>query len=134
HKAKQIIFDYDDDGRVSALLFSLEISGRVHGFKMPARTQHVKRLLYPKGTLTQTQKEQAYRTAWANIRAMMRRLKSSHRMVHLGPILPTVVAHSRATFDRCMSFDGVAPLRVAIVLFFTFHLDTNIYRPLAAFG
>src|SRR4051812_15654886 len=49
HRAKQIIFEYADDGRVKALLFSLEISGTLHGFQMPARVERVEKILYPRG-------------------------------------------------------------------------------------
>jgi len=68
HRAKQIIFEYADDGRVKALVFSLDIAGTLHGFQMPARVERVEKLLYPHGDMTPSQKEQAYRTAWANIR------------------------------------------------------------------
>jgi hypothetical protein len=68
HKAKQIVLDYADDGRVNALAFSLEIEGRLHAFRLPARVENVERILYGNRELTSAQKEQAYRTAWANIR------------------------------------------------------------------
>jgi hypothetical protein len=70
HNAKQIVFEYNETGRVKMIIFSLEIAGVLHGFKLPARVDHVERILYPNhaSSLTQTQKEQAYRTAWANIR------------------------------------------------------------------
>jgi hypothetical protein len=68
HKAKQITQEFGDDGRVHALTFSLEINGRGHMFHLPARVDNVERLLYGKKDLTETQKQQAYKTAWANIR------------------------------------------------------------------
>jgi hypothetical protein len=68
HKAKQITQEFGDDGRVHALTFSLEINGRPHTFRLPARVENVECLLYGKKDLTETQKEQAYKTAWANIR------------------------------------------------------------------
>jgi hypothetical protein len=68
HKAKQITQEFGDDGRVHALTFSLEINGRPHTFRLPARVENVERLLYGKKDLTETQKQQAYKTAWANIR------------------------------------------------------------------
>jgi hypothetical protein len=37
HKAKQLMFEYSDDGRVYALTFSLEINKKLHAFKLPAR-------------------------------------------------------------------------------------------------
>jgi len=68
HKAKQVVLDYADDGRVNALAFSLEIEGRLHAFRLPARVENVERILYGDRELTSAQKEQAYRTAWANLR------------------------------------------------------------------
>ena len=68
HKAKQITQEFGDDGRVHALTFSLEINGRPQTFRLPARMENVERLLYGERDLTETQKEQAYKTAWANIR------------------------------------------------------------------
>ena len=68
HKAKQIIQEFGRDGRVYAITFSLEIDGRLHAFRLPARVDNVERILYGKKDLTESQKEQAYKTAWANIR------------------------------------------------------------------
>jgi hypothetical protein len=68
HKAKQLMFEYSDDGRVYALTFSLEINKKLHAFKLPARVKSVEHILYGTRPPTPTQKEQAYRTAWANIR------------------------------------------------------------------
>jgi hypothetical protein len=65
HKAKQIYFEYDDNGRVKEIAFALPIGDKVHGFRLPARVQQVEKLL---NATTEKQKEQAYRTAWANIR------------------------------------------------------------------
>ena len=68
HKAKQIIQEFGHDGRVRAISFSLEISGKLHAFRLPARVESVQRILYGDKNLTETQLEQAYTTAWANIR------------------------------------------------------------------
>jgi hypothetical protein len=70
HKAKQIIFDYGDDGRIKAIIFTLDISSKPYGFKLPSRFENVSRILYGKqfSHLTDSQREQSYRTAWANIR------------------------------------------------------------------
>jgi hypothetical protein len=68
HRAKQIVLDYADNGRVNAIAFSLEIEGRLHAFRLPARVENVERILYGSRELTPAQKEQAYRTVWANIR------------------------------------------------------------------
>ncbi len=68
HRAKQIIQEFGDDGRVHAISFSLEINGKLHAFRLPARVENVQRILYGDKDLTETQREQAYKTAWANIR------------------------------------------------------------------
>ncbi len=76
HGAKQIMFDYNDNGQVQGLAFTLEIKGQIVGFKMPARFENVERIFFDKKNksnyyhkeLTIAEKDQAYRTAWANIR------------------------------------------------------------------
>lgn len=79
HKAKRILQEYSDDGKITAISFSLEINGILHNFKLPARYENVERIFYnqknknarsewQRKKLTDAEKEQAYRTAWANIR------------------------------------------------------------------
>jgi hypothetical protein len=68
HRAKQIIQEFGDDGRVHAISFSLEINGKLHAFRLPARVESVERIFYGDRGLTETQREQAYKTACANIR------------------------------------------------------------------
>lgn len=68
HKAKQLMFDYGDDGRIHTIAFSLQIEDRLYPFRLPARVENVERILYGSQPLTEANKEQAYRTAWANIR------------------------------------------------------------------
>jgi len=74
HGAKQVFFDYDSNGQVKALAFSLEIQGKLFAFKLPARVDKVEKLFQKKDrwgdliALSEDQKAQAYRTAWANIR------------------------------------------------------------------
>src|SRR6266508_3707864 len=70
HKARALAFDYDDNGRVKSLIFSLEISGLLRSFKLPARIENVASILYkePFANLNATKQEQTYTTAWANIR------------------------------------------------------------------
>src|SRR5690348_3890983 len=68
HRAKQVVLAYGDDGQVHSLTFSLEIHGRLHVFRLPARVENVAHILYGKRELTEVQQAQAYRTAWANIR------------------------------------------------------------------
>lgn len=79
HKAKQILFDYTDNGKIKSLSFNLEINGKFFGFRLPARVEKVEKIFldrkssgrrhhYRNWELTEAEKEQAYRTAWANIR------------------------------------------------------------------
>lgn len=70
HKARQIGYDFDDNGRVSSLMFVIEVNGNTIPVKLPARVPNVAYILYRQryDTLPATKQEQAYRTAWANIR------------------------------------------------------------------
>lgn len=77
HGARRMMFDYDGNGRVEALAFSIEIDGNEVPFRLPARWRNVEEIFLQKKKkgssrynveLTTEQKEQAYRTAWANIR------------------------------------------------------------------
>ncbi|HLZ24735.1 MAG TPA: hypothetical protein VKQ30_21665 [Ktedonobacterales bacterium] len=71
HKVRELHYEYanDDSGRVVALVFALDVEGRRLSFRMPARIEQVHAALY--GTthfLSPAKSQQAYRTAWANIR------------------------------------------------------------------
>ncbi len=70
HGANQIMFDYrkDGSGQVEAITFGLEINGKMQGFRMPALVDNVAHILYKGRDMTEKQYEQAYKTAWANIR------------------------------------------------------------------
>jgi hypothetical protein len=72
--ATKIMFDYVD-GLVVAISFGLEIDGNPMGFKLPAMTENVVQILYGRTyksglqkKITNSQRAQAYKTAWANIR------------------------------------------------------------------
>lgn len=68
HKARHVTFSYDNE-RIVAMEFVIEIDGREYPFKLPARIESVEKIMYPgRRFLSPTQKTQAYRTAWANIR------------------------------------------------------------------
>lgn len=66
HKAKQMFFEYDDNGKVKSLGFALDINGRLVGFKLPARVQAVKQIFENEGY--RYKEDQPYKTAWANIK------------------------------------------------------------------
>lgn len=66
HRCKSISFDYDEDGKITGLGFGIEINGQVFMVKMPARVENVAALL--KKQRVYRSEDQAYQTAWANIR------------------------------------------------------------------
>lgn len=77
--AKSVMFDYNDNGQIETLSFAIEIDGTRVGFRLPAMVENVTQILYGgrrRGghkygmilEITDSQREQAYRTAWANIR------------------------------------------------------------------
>ncbi|PKM88415.1 hypothetical protein CVU83_01745 [Candidatus Falkowbacteria bacterium HGW-Falkowbacteria-2] len=75
HGAQRMIFDYDQQGKVRALSFGLEIDGKMLGFKLPARLENVSRIMYGcllcdlgEGVIADKKRDQVYKTAWANIR------------------------------------------------------------------
>lgn len=69
--------DYDQSGRVEAVSFTIDIDGKLVGFRLPAKVENVEKIFYQKKKprynwsraepLTDAEKEQAYRTAWANV-------------------------------------------------------------------
>lgn len=74
HRAKRIIFDYDDEGRAISIQFSIEISKDTLIFQLPARLENVEQLVQQshrsagRSLRGQALRDQAYKTAWANIR------------------------------------------------------------------
>ncbi len=70
HGAQKIMFDYGSDGRIYGIAFQLLLNETPVVIKLPARIENVALIMYG-GLLSQigeSKKEQAYRTAWANIR------------------------------------------------------------------
>lgn len=79
--ASKIMFDYapDGSGQLEAITFAIRIDGQEVGFRLPAMKDNVFQILYgsiksfpPKHKLHESQRQsymdQAYKTAWANIR------------------------------------------------------------------
>jgi hypothetical protein len=70
----KIMYDYGTDGLLVGLTFAIRIGDNDVGFRMPAMVDSVFAILYPKANehryrkYAKSWKEQAYRTAWANIR------------------------------------------------------------------
>lgn len=75
HGANKIMYDYSTDGTLEALTFGMQIEGVQIGFRLPALVENVVEIMYggkdrygfPK-KITDAQRAQAYKTAWANIR------------------------------------------------------------------
>lgn len=73
--AKKVMFDYSNDGKLEAISFAMDIGGNMVGFKLPALMENVIEIMYGgvdrwnrKKKITLAQREQGYKTAWANIR------------------------------------------------------------------
>jgi hypothetical protein len=75
-KAKNVMFEYDN-GMLVGMVFIIDTSKGSLPIKLPARVKLVERLFYQdknkgssyyKKELTDVQKDQAYRTAWKNLR------------------------------------------------------------------
>lgn len=74
--ATKVMFDYtrDGSGTLEAISFALDINGKSAGFRLPAMVENVFQILYPNHNeyrykrFVKGWREQAYKTAWANIR------------------------------------------------------------------
>lgn len=111
NNARMIQFDFDSDGKKDCITFSLQIGDQLRGFRLPAMVENVTQILYgnrrrggnsygPTLEITQSQKDQAYKTAWANIRdwldANMALVKT--RQVQMDQVfLPYMVNNSGGT-------------------------------------
>lgn len=76
HGARQITFDYNDDGTVSTLSFTIAVEADTLHIRMPARTESARELLrrqYEQGLIPRKEGKKvysethAYRVAWRNI-------------------------------------------------------------------
>lgn len=116
--AKKVMFDYSNDGKVEAISFAIEIEGKMIGFHLPAMVDNVTQILYgnrrrggskygPILEITSMQRDQAYKTAWANIRdwidAQMALVKTK-QVELLQVFLPYAVTNGNQTlYDRVKS-------------------------------
>lgn len=66
HGARQIIRDYDGQGRITSISFVIATKRGNLGIKLPARFDQVERIFKEQGI--RYKPEQPYRTAWATIR------------------------------------------------------------------
>jgi hypothetical protein len=71
HGAKQITFDYGQDGKIYGVVFLIEVPGRVLPIRLPARVENVQAILEKQqqaGLIrNKVDPEQAYRVAWRNL-------------------------------------------------------------------
>jgi len=77
HGAKQISYDYGDDGRVHGMRFTIRVNGAFIPVKLPARVDKAQAVLkrqWESGAISHKRgkeqtygDEQAYRVAWRNI-------------------------------------------------------------------
>jgi hypothetical protein len=107
HKAQHITFSYEQE-RIVALEFVLLINGREYPFRLPARIKAVEQILYGTDSrfLSKTQKEQAYRVAWANIRdwvAAQCALIDTNMVKPEEIFLPYMVSNDGRTFFEVMT-------------------------------
>jgi len=77
HGANKIMYDYkrDGSGKLEAITFAIQINNQDVGFRLPAMADNVYKIMYGgedrygrEKEVTTAKVEQAYRTAWANIR------------------------------------------------------------------
>lgn len=67
HGAKQILFEYGNDGKIYGLTFVIKLNDRLYPIKMPTRIENVKKVLLEQGF--NYDDEQIYRVAWKNVLA-----------------------------------------------------------------
>lgn len=99
HGAKKIMQDYDDDGRITALTFSIVTPAGVRGIRLPANVDAVHKVLVRQKV--KSDREQAERVAWRIVKdwveAQMAILESE--MVQMDEIfLPYMVNNAGQTF------------------------------------
>lgn len=103
HKAKKIMFDYDDNGVITGLSFGIEVNGKIMGIKLPARIKECEHILRQEGLLNTNKKDHALRVAWANIRDWV---ESQMAMIDIDMVkfeevfLPYVVMGEETLFER----------------------------------
>jgi hypothetical protein len=72
HGAKKIMFDYEDDGKIIAICFSIETPEGMRAVKLPSNADRVKAVLTKQKASSKTaidaSEEQAERVAWRIIK------------------------------------------------------------------
>ncbi len=67
HGARQISYEYGDDGKAVGLTFSIPTPRGLHHIKLPARVDKVQAIMTAQKADGYRNPEQVYRTAWKNI-------------------------------------------------------------------
>lgn len=110
HGANRIMFDYKD-GLIVALKFSLVLNDQELVFNLPAMTENVIQIMYGKKDryghvkkITDTQREQGYKTAWANIRdwidAQMAMIDTKQVKMEQVMLPYLIVEHEQTLFEK----------------------------------
>jgi hypothetical protein len=75
HKAKRIVFDYDDAGRATGIEFTVKLGSVPYTFRLPARFEAAEPLVAQarrsagmSATSGEKLRNQTYRTVWATLR------------------------------------------------------------------
>jgi len=74
HKARRVMFDNDENGRMISILFEMEINGERFAFRLPVRFERLKKRVAEsyraigKSISGEALDEQTYTTGWATIR------------------------------------------------------------------
>ena len=116
HKAKRMMFEYDQQGRIDSLMFSIELDGKELAFRLPAKVKNVEKIFLDNKSgkrhdweLTQEEREQAYRTAWANIRDWVDAqlaLIDTEQVKFEEVFLPYMVTHDGRTYFERQKEEG----------------------------
>lgn len=85
HGARKIMFEYDGMGKIQGINFTLMVNNVERGIKLPARIDKVEIAMYGTNNLDEKQRDQAYRTAWANIRDW---IDAQMAMLDTGMVIP----------------------------------------------
>lgn len=118
--AKRVVFDYDDDGRATAIEFIIEVGKERLAFRLPARIEQATPLVTAarKAARQGTTPDQVYRTVWATIRDW---LDAQMALIQIGAsrteevFLPYLLVEGNKTFfDEFAERRALPPPRYVI--------------------
>lgn len=107
--ARRLMFEYADSGRLSSIAFSIVTLRGEIPISLPARVEKVGRAMYGTQDLSESQRQQAERTAWKNIQDWIDSLLAlvETEMVKLEEVfLPYVTARDGKTLFEKMEEQG----------------------------